>query len=72
MQESVAPAPALLLFTHARASFDGNVTSMLTNWMFPMPQWEGLTESAIERLMEVTVDEDNVAWMILVTNGYRV
>lgn len=72
MQESFAPSPALLLFTRERARFDGNVTSMLTNWMFPTEKWEGLTEDAIERLMEVTLYEDNVSWMILVTNGYRV
>lgn len=70
--QTYPPSPALLLLWNERASFDGNVTSMLTNWMIPLPSWTGLNAEAIERLTEVMVEDDNIAWMILVVDGYRV
>lgn len=67
------PAPHFSsdLFVAAPTSFDGNLTCHLSNWLIPTSEWEGLTESAMRSLVEALLD-DNLAWMILVWNGYRV
>lgn len=51
--------------------FDGNWTSNPTRWMFPLPEFERITEDGWDRLVELMLRGD-IGWVVFVPAGYRV
>lgn len=62
---------AALLLVIDEKRFDGNGSSAMRNWVFPTPEWDGMTESAMDSLMELTA-EGHLSWAVFVPKGYRV
>lgn len=53
------------------AAFDGNDSAATTRWLFPNEKFTHLEASLATRLMAATC-EDQLDWVLFVTNGYRI
>jgi len=65
------PATDVLLHLIPLMDFDGNLSDQLTNWILPDAGFTGVSPRAMKMLVQMTVDEQNLAWAIFPPYGYR-
>lgn len=52
-------------------AFDGNHGDFVTRWLFPLPGTVEMEEDAIDQLMELTVEEPTLSWVLFPPGAFR-
>lgn len=67
----VVPATHKLLQRIPLTEFDGNLGDQCRNILQPTPQFTGVTKKGMLLLMKMTVQEHDLAWVLIPPYGYR-
>ena len=65
------PASYRLLRRIDQKAFDGNLTDAITNWLFPLEGTIGLADDTFDILMETTVDDSALGWVLFPPERFR-
>jgi hypothetical protein len=65
------PATHVLLQRIPLTAFDGNLTDQIANWLLPAPEFTEVTEKGFALLWEMTVEDNNLGWVVFPPAGYR-